>query len=441
CVGAAAAACAEDAPCRADAECVEGEGVPDGFCRATCRVDGDCDGGVCVAAGDNNICFARCDGGCRAGWTCFDDEETDSRYCLPDCRVTGCDRSQLCNEDTGQCEARPIPCPYACGVGETCEAGHCVRADRTCVTDYHCVRDAESCHQGRCVPRVASECDVAADCDASQTCVPRSNNPLDGGACLFSCGSDADCPADFSCYPDLQDACWYRFCGSAHFNGEVFGSCQAGADQQWPGTCYSTVGGGTTEGICLEAGDVEQGGVCDAQASGRDDAARALTCGPGLFCFDDPDDYLDPSQPAGRGTCTALCDPTSPDCDEGLTCVSFSNADDPATPEDESRLFGVCAVADCDLEQPACAQGGQRCQPFTLNSDQGRCRPAGRAAFGEACDRVEDCQGVAFCGDPGDGAKCLPLCQVDEEGACPDGFTCLLRETWAFGVCLPDEAP
>ena len=416
---------------------------PARLCRAasaaqTCRADGDCgaDGLCLLGSAQVNICFHACadDAGCREGWSCQTDvEDPTLTYCLPDCRQVGCGRGLDCGDD-GACVPRPIPCPYACQAGEACDQGHCVRNNGTCVTAYHCA-EGEQCTGGRCVTAALSSCVNDGECAAGlQTCAPRSQNPLDGGVCLFTCVLDDDCDLDLSCYAEFGNACWYRFCGSDYGNGQALGPCDAGAEQQWPGSCLPVPGGGLTQGVCLEAGTAEDGAACDAQAEGRDEASRALTCAPGLYCIDDPDDPIDPAAPQGRGHCTAYCNPGAQACTEGRSCIDYSTFDDPATPADDGRTLGFCQESDCTMAG-ACA-AGDLCRPHALTSDLGHCTPRGRVAVDQPCAGHDECADTAYCANAGDGPVCLRVCFSEDDDRCDEGSTCLLREGWAFGVCL-----
>ncbi|MCB9546923.1 MAG: hypothetical protein H6706_13870 [Myxococcales bacterium] len=436
-----AAAC-EDAGQCPDGDCLTEDAsmgtVPGGFCRVACRDDEICNGGICLPSGDGNICFDRCDDGsrCREGWTCVDVEQPQSAICLPDCRVAGCANRQVCNDDTGQCDPAPPACRYPCQAGETCTDGRCIRQNRTCETDYHCEEGVRQCRNGQCIVSEFTDCLNAAACDGSQTCVPTGN---DTGLCLFSCQNDDQCPADRSCYPDLR-ACYYILCGPSRNNGQINGACQAGSGGQWPGTCLPVNApppGEAQIGICLEAGNVGEGGVCDAQADGRAAADRALQCGQGMICFDDPDDPLDPARDWGnRGECVRLCDPRNGVCNGQRRCVDFGSRDDPATPDSELRYLGFCLETDCSIRADDCG-AGNHCRPYSFVADQGRCGPAGDVALGQPCENVEQCGDHAICANAGDGLTCFGICDPAEgAAACPGGQRCVTNTGWAYGVCL-----
>ncbi len=454
--GRPAGPCVSAMDCPAGATCLDEAAsngdVPGGFCRVECAEDADCAGGACRQNGGTNICFQRCDQGdaCRQDWACLQQEDGVA-VCLPDCRAVGCGAGQDCNPDTGECTQAPTPCRYDCQAGEECREGRCVRLNGTCVTDYHCAlddpataeADGEQCYEGNCVAQEFSECppNGEAVCDAAQVCVPRQRDmPLAGGVCLFGCLADTDCPLHKICDPDLNgaQACYFRVCGAGAAgdnNGVVRGACEAGGMQQWPGTCIPLSAATPMPGFCFEAGNVPEGGACDSQNEGRDPADRALQCGQGMVCFDDPDDALDPAQDfAGRGACVAMCNPSAPNCNAERTCLNFGQLDNPNTPDDETLVRGFCLRTDCGVIANDC-QGGQNCRPYSLVANQGICTAPGQAGHRQPCQRHAECTEQSFCGDPGGGAVCLQTCNPGA-AMCPMGENCVQNPGWGFGVCL-----
>lgn len=413
--------------------------IPGGFCLVECERTADCGSGrLCLPNADSQICFEQCDENepCREGWTCAPVEDIGG-VCLPDCREVGCNEGQVCNEGTGLCEVPPAPCPYPCAAGEVCNEGRCIRDNGTCVTDYHCPLD-RSCSAGRCIIPEFSDCNVQNDCDASQTCVPLQNG---GGFCLFSCVNDAACPSDRACLATQNsgNVCYYNLCGPSQNNGTLYGDCTVGSQRQWEGTCMPVERGNPADpndfGLCIEAGTAAAGQPCNAQEEGRDANARSLQCASGLLCVEDPDDPLDPGQNwDARGYCASLCNPLAAACAAGEACVDFGSDDDPQTPQDETRLLGLCLLSDCEVTANDCA-GGLNCRPYTLIDNQGICTAAGQVALGQPCTENTECADQALCADPGGGDVCLALC--DPAAAdCPDGQTCAEQPGWAFGVCL-----
>lgn len=435
CVSRPAGPCESNDQCPDGAECILPDQVSGGFCRFICSSDDECDGGACLAAGDEDICFDRCDGGCREGWTCLElrDEngEVVVAVCQPDCRDNGCGAGQACNEETGLCQPA---CPYPCQAGETCTNARCVRDNLTCVTDYHCEEGVRQCHQGQCVIAEFTDCAGPADCAPGQTCVPTQ----DGGLCLFGCQTDADCPFSKMCYPGDQ-ICYFSICGPARGNGQFYGACTLGADMQTPGTCQPVPvqPGEDPLGICFEAGNVAEGGACNAQNTGRTPADRALQCGQGSLCFGDPDDDLDPSRDwAATGECARMCDPRNPVCGAQRSCVDFSRRDDPATPQNDANFIGLCLTSDCQVIGGACG-AGQHCRPYSFVDNQGACGPAGQVPLGQPCEDNDACAAHAICANAGDGPICLQICDLDAgANACPAGQQCVSNPGWAFGACL-----
>jgi hypothetical protein len=438
----AAAACETDDDC-AEGTCTPDNGrdgrVPGGFCDVGCFGDRECGpNGTCLAGGEaGRTCYLSCDGpeDCREGWDCRGlDGAPDVTVCLPDCREAGCGRGTTCNEALGRCE---ISCVYPCGADETCEEGRCIRDDGTCDTDYHCT-ELQLCHEGECIPGEARPC-INEQCGAEQTCAEDGSG---NRACLWACeDSDEPCPIDRMCYPGLGGpdgggACWIGSCAS------VYDACTYGSLGQLSGTCYPlTIGtpGSAPTGFCRDAGTLERGGACDAQATARDEAGRAALCEPGTTCFDDPDDPFEPGRDTdATGTCVGLCEPGEGQrCQAGEACIDFSSDDDEATPgTDESRPLGLCLGTDCRVIANDC-DGGEICTPYSLIDPRGECRPAGDTPLGARCRTSQECGAQAFCANDGDGRRCLGVCERDgDEAGCPDNETCVRQPGWDWGVCL-----
>lgn len=422
--------------CETDADCQIGRclserdsagAVPGGYCSVRCEADADCAGGHCLEAEDGRLCFESCDdiGACRAGWTCAEPEQPG---CRVDCRQVGCPGQGTCDAESGACAPPATPCRYPCAAGESCEAARCLRLDGSCTTDYHCPV-GERCLGERCVAAEFSACEDDATCGAGQRCVA-----VDGvGVCLAGCRVDDDCPTDRACRADLG-ACYYTVCGPGTGNGTLLGPCGFGSDRSREGTCLPFGTPGDAPGYCVEAGLSAVDEPCDGQVHGRSPAERALRCQPGAVCHDDPDDALHPERDwARRGRCVALCAPGEP-CADGR-CVDFGAADDPETGADERVILGLCLDVQCRIIGPPDCDDGERCRPFTLSDDAGRCGPAGAAAVGEPCADVEACAEAALCVSRGAGTACLGLCDPADEQAC-DGGRCYADVGWAFGVCL-----
>ena len=132
----------------------------------------------------------------------------------------------------------------------------------------------------------------------------------------------------------------------------------------------------------------------------------------------------------------ALCAAPDGPCPGDLeTCVDFGTPDDPDTAEDETRVIGLCLEAQCRVLEVGGCGAGERCRPFGLGDDAGRCGPAGAAGVGEPCASEDDCADVALCVSRGAGTECLRLCDPEDAAACGGG-RCYAEVGWGFGVCL-----
>ncbi|MCK6573141.1 thrombospondin type 3 repeat-containing protein [Myxococcota bacterium] len=431
--------CAVDAECAAGDVCLADSGragrVPDGFCYRTCLANGDCTGdSVCRSDGRGGYCAPICEGDadCREGWLCRRGGD-GAGTCVTDCRVAGCAAGTACNLDTVAC----VPtCRWPCAAGETCTDGHCVRANGSCDSDYHCPAETQSCVAGRCVTRELAVCTGNAGlCDFTQTCVPGVGDDY----CLFACQTNANCGVSRTCQGGY---CYYAFCGGADGNGAPFEACVGAGDPQWSGTCVpldaSSQASSGVAGVCYEGGTAPVGTPCNLDATTRALPDVGLRCVGGAYCYGDEDETLDPAPDRDTGICARACDPRAPGvCDAGTVCVDFSNPDDPRTLDrDETRPFGLCLVSDCTLNPggaDACG-AGRACRPFGQYTLQGRCSPRGPVADGAPCFESADCQGSAWCVNAGAGRVCLPLCDADAGGGCEPGQLC--TDVGSFGVCL-----
>lgn len=352
-------------------------------------------------------------------------------------------------------EPPPAPDGGACRITcaeetEVCLEGHCVRVDHSCDGDIHCRTGVERCVENACVASEFAPCRGSDECAADQFCLIDPANPLAGGSCVFDCGGGQACPFNERCFPEFGGACYYDFCGGDQGNGEPMGACQIGGPAGNPGTCFPLpASNGAGIGICLEAGVAAEGAACDLQVEGRDEAARAVQCAPGSYCWGDYDDgELPPASWNQIGACAGLCDPRNPTCSEGRECVDLSNGDDPATPEDDTRVLGICLPLDCDLfpaddGPPACADG-EACRLVAVGLVRGECGPAGPVAPGEPCATSDECAGVAFCGQGGGlQTECLQLCDpaIEPARCATPGQICYAEMGWSVGFCIDAPMP
>lgn len=136
--------------CEADAECGANERCRDGLCEALeCRRSADCAAGnICVDARCEKTCDAGSGAGCDAGWVC-----NSFGYCEADesveCRSNAeCARDEQC---TGGTCATPCNCNQQCGDGQVCDL------------------DSGTCEAPAADP--APACENDCDCPSGQACV------------------------------------------------------------------------------------------------------------------------------------------------------------------------------------------------------------------------------------------------------------------------------
>lgn len=179
--------------CMTDEQCTSESGVPsacvDGACmlRSECRVDTDCEAGVCIDIGDG---ATACQVECREDRVCGVAHACSAGRC-EDC--AGSDACIACLSD------------FDCADNAACFSGYCY-ADAFCLQDQECpglvnacVGDdcglrATWCRFGKCSAATRA-CSENRDCRSGEVCV--------AGMCDFVyCEVESDCPSGYTCNTD-----------------------------------------------------------------------------------------------------------------------------------------------------------------------------------------------------------------------------------------------
>jgi hypothetical protein len=312
------------------------------------------------------------------------------------------------------------PCtPGSCVEGQACTADGCVQGDCDGPLDAASCADAGP-QGGNCVPIgegvfrcvAAGEVEVGAACEADEVSCA-AGLVCAAGLCEAPCRYEGeDCAEPLTCVP-----------GGTGVEG--VGICAGGACEPYSsGQCGTPFLGclptSESEGICLPAGDVAEGGACGTEVG---------LCVEGAACLLDGD---------GGGSCRVFCAPdaeasaTGSCLAEGQRCVDLG-----------AGFFGLC-LADCQpWAEPSGCPEGQGCQPQAL--DGGACFDAGTALLGEACTppfSPSACAPGMRCVAPDAEAEagfceafCAPFGQ-DEAAACPADAFCALAKSY-MGTCKP----
>lgn len=158
------------------------------------------------------------------------------------CEDTGCPSSQVCNRESGVCEAIVRDCRTLdfCRSGEVCdeETGECRPERLRCTESFTCPQ-GQSCNAstGFCEPAFRcqshSDCGVAEQCDfTTQQCVDRDCDDDADCPTAYVCGDDETCTA--GCRPGAGGCPPRQFCSV--LTGDSVGNCvpNCQADQDCP---------------------------------------------------------------------------------------------------------------------------------------------------------------------------------------------------------------
>jgi len=189
-----------------------------------CSSDGDCDGMKCTPLGSSAFCFSECttNDDCDSGWYC-EELTNESSQCIPmayncdaGCHSTGCPEGQVCNQDSGECQAGQAECgacqqDWDCATGLRCynEGKYCAAGcDGGCPNNSSC-QEVNSIAVNLCISNGAACCfgdDCANPCQAP---TPFQNNE---GECV-ECLVDGDCGNEEYC-EELSQSCMDAACAA-----------------------------------------------------------------------------------------------------------------------------------------------------------------------------------------------------------------------------------
>ncbi len=455
-VGACIPGCTQDRDCGGctiDEHCSSNEVCVEGACRLPCESGADCHGGNCV----DGYCAKPCisDAHCPRGSECVAGNCTAvaprcdpiTRRCDTPCASdTDCDRTRICDTETGEC-ITPCDAPgFDCG-----PAGRCNEEDLTCEVDcrlldgvcgpgLYCDPVSGHCEE-KCAPEGAGACEEPLRCDiltgrcvwpcanvgrpctpetAADDCAP--GEICHGGYCAASCEKNEHCAYGYTCQWGVCTTCaWPRTRCDAEDTGLCFECfddshcsesdyCDIGAGWECIERCGG-IGGGTKECGEDQLCDEQAGGVCVTPCTTSDD------------CVSDPDR---PHCHPESGLCGACghddhcesehlprCDPSSRQC---VACLDDADcADNPegrvCSPE-SSSCVACLEDADCEGHEdgPLCHVDLEICVECFQDADCPTatpiCDPESHVCQG--CDEHSDCPDGTYC-HPGPG-ECHPLC-------------------------------
>ena len=307
CAGGNDMSCPGNGVCDASGSlCVQVGDAPDG---TVCRVPGDCYSADCRASSlRSGTCGQDCAGKCPKGEVCADDGN-----CRVDCS-TGkpCPEGMACAND--QLCRGPMNVGWPCGSGYDCATGTCVtlpglRFDSLC----------------------SKSCSVPADCPAGTGCAHTGQGDLCIPGAALTVGSP--CATNASCGKGLG-------CDFSRIYAGL-GTCATACDPFAQGASCAV-------GWCSWAGDASNAaGLCRSGGGSNVQGQGCVTdgnCRSDLVC----------AQGAGNPVCSRNCDPATPVCDTGLSCIALAGTSargvcmDGGTVAQELPAVGVKAPVNLD---------------------------------------------------------------------------------------------
>ncbi|RMG19540.1 MAG: hypothetical protein D6729_04980 [Deltaproteobacteria bacterium] len=181
--------------CADDSECREGYVCRSGTCQPPCASDRDCPGGLscqngaCVEGGIGAACASPSD--CAPGLSCA--PSLPGGYCTRSCVDEPCPTGTSCVTFGGSSYCFDGCLTNSdCRSGYVCSGGIC---DEACSSDAEC-GGGELCINSACVGSgVGQSCSLGSDCPGGLSCYKGGGD----GYCTQSCTSGADCPTGSTC--------------------------------------------------------------------------------------------------------------------------------------------------------------------------------------------------------------------------------------------------
>ncbi|MFO0679362.1 MAG: hypothetical protein U0169_22735 [Polyangiaceae bacterium] len=433
---------------------------------ANCRVDGDCQNGICNRV-TKKCAASPCEDGVKngaetgtdcGGPTCGKCPELAGCLQASDCTSGICSTNQRCaanrcgdgilnDSETGvDCGG---PTCTKCGVGATCSSnadclgGRCSTVTGRCVnsacddgvknfteTDVDCGGACRTCTAGKACstgPDCTSGRCIGGVCASDRCKDQRKNGPENGvdcgsnSGCNVLCATGNGCASDADCISGICNTVSGVCAQSACFDGR---KSSGEADVDCGGPCTLKCDGGKT---CTQASDCASG-FCRA-----DGKCAASHCDNGVKDADETD--LD----CGGTLCNA--NPLTK-CGVNKVCTSSNDCQSGACKQD-----GTCAANQC-------SDGTKNGQETDLDCGGATCRPTNPCATGQACLVGADCANGAchantklcvasVCGDlakSGDetdvdcgGSTCTPRC--DQGKGCNVNSDCAPSPGYGVASC------
>lgn len=387
-----------------------------------CKTDAECALGSCHPLEAGTYCFEDCttNDDCPTGWLCFS-LTANGKQCVPmkmgcgaNCLITPCGNGQVCNQDTGECQAAKTEC------------GGC-QQDWECPTGYRCNQMGKYC---------APECGAADLCPANSTCQEVNNIKVKVcvSGCAPCCYGDAcqcgePCPLDKP-YRNSNDEC-VECLNDTHCTN---GTCSSLGVCQGTNTCPPEKPK-LDNGVCVEC-TID----ADCAPKGAGFTCKNKKCSDGneppecSYCVDP---YPACVQINEIWSCVGC--KTDGDCPVGWVCdASLFACSDPTLPPDDGE-HTPCNQCSSDAE---CTSS----KGLTL-----KCDTAYKCCYdpaGGACDKVEvNCEGGLPCkslldllgGGMGGGLPGMPMPTDGMGGSC--GCTNPTSDLMALLPCLMGGCP
>jgi len=377
-----------------------------------------CSGGTCKlnpASSGNGDVGSSCgdDGDCKSGLFCL--QTTEGSFCTKWCTAgTDCPNQFYCVEVDGSNKI----C-FGSGVVGNGNFGEFCYQNSDCKSPYICME----WWSGNFCTSVCNDPTGGTGCPAKHTCYPMPGLPSGKGACMpgtaakkengTSCSQSSDCKSGM-CFPTpgtdkkiCRDSC-----------SPSAPSCPANFKcVALPGDTTGTKGGCLPATVLPEKSD---GVACSG----------AWEC-KSNYCYYDSE--------MGLSTCRSLCNPASPSCPAGTTCLTLTSGVGACLPLPPEPLpagswcqhhydcvSGYCQLlpGTTDKYCRSTCTSGSGCKGafecvFYDSPDVGVCMPLGKNV-GAVCSSSTECTTQICWSEQGAGLCLLPCIN----GACATGYTC-----------------
>lgn len=270
---------------------------------------------VCYSGeGTNQLLYIRPPGGCVSNSECTSPQICYNGYCRNMCTGVTCNQAQVCNQNTGNCVAKPCTTSTDCGNTTLfkCNIGSCVSCNNVTINgiSYPDCNDDGIPYNGNCLNDSA--------CARGNIC--------ENWNCTPGCRNDAGCSSGEYCFSKI---CVPRTCTRDSDCGDV--NKFRCVKSTYTALCQSCSGSGCTN--------------CTTDLN----CAPTEKCTSGSCVVNGTKCTINSQCPAGK-----ICRTSVGDCISAPSCTS--NADCPATAH--NCCNSVCSVSECPIALTNGTSGG-----------------------------------------------------------------------------------